>query len=166
MKTQTLLFLLITPFLILAQHKKPLDGNKSTCGVNTTYKELIKDQLQSALMQRAFTEGEKLMQNNNKSMLSKATIPIVFHIIYDGSPNILNINESVIQAQLDQLNEDFNGTGIDFCIAEKLNGQPLTPANAVAPIGTTVLGASLINVIQGTSEPAFSFLVLTGLLTQ
>ena len=84
-----------------------------------------------------YKQQQKLNSQGNQAKSVVLTIPIVFHIITDGS-GITNVPQSVVQDQLDQLNLDFRNLSgssypvasdieVEFCLAKvDTNGDELS----------------------------------------
>jgi Pregnancy-associated plasma protein-A/Secretion system C-terminal sorting domain len=82
---------------------------------------------------------EKFSMMSQAQNLSGGTvnIPIVFHVIYHDAES--NIPNSQIQTAFDKLNDDFDGTGIEFCLATRdADGNAMTEEGVKRVDGTTI----------------------------
>lgn len=115
-----MLFLLLFPFLLLAQQTAvPFGAGPNgivKCAtvehmnqLRATYPNLPSDTEFESWLQDKIAEQERNGTGNSRMVL---TIPVVFHILHDGDAvgTGLNLSVAQIQSQLDVLNEDFRRT--------------------------------------------------------
>jgi Pregnancy-associated plasma protein-A/Secretion system C-terminal sorting domain len=129
--------------------------------LNQAYEDVFQEKIKQFLSQANIQ-----MDVNGKSILPTKDIPIIFHIVHDGTP-ATNIATARVLEQLAILNDDFAGagfslsntpiywsnsisnTGIKFCLTTKdKNGNQIPTPSTIATPTTTVLsyGIDRINI--------------------
>jgi len=64
-----------------------------------------------------YVMGLKKMIDVDLDEVDTVTLPVVFHVVHTGSSSDNNISEEQIFSQVDVLNEEFEGSKIQFCMA-------------------------------------------------
>lgn len=126
---------------------------EKTCGQNEGYLEQLR--INQPEIYASFLEEQSRLSAERPRTESTVAykIPVVFYLFDNGDPlgaqtgsYMGDITDEVIYEVLEYLNESFLADAqhtlhnplIQFCLATKVDGQDLSPANSVLPIGTTV----------------------------
>lgn len=98
----------ITATLLLLAFAFSLFGQQRTCGSMENLAEQLLQHPEMAEIMAAQERHTREHQNGQRSN-DVITIPVVFHIIHDGDAvgSGENVSDALIQAQLDQMNDDF-----------------------------------------------------------
>jgi PKD repeat protein len=153
---------------------KLLAQNPQKCAtispMNPEYEVAFQEKIKAFLSQSSIQKDV-----NGKSVLPTKDIPIIFHIIHDGTP-ATNIPAARVLEQLATLNDDFAGagfslsntpiywsnsvanTGIKFCLTtkDKNGAQISTPTTVGTPVTTPIsYGINRVNIssIAGLPNP-------------
>ncbi len=129
-KFYSLCFLTFFPFFLSAQNEIEVDIRCNTVPYNEKLKDNHKENRSDQDFEKWMTNELKKLRKSQNRMEATYTIPIIFHVIHNGQTEgaTQNVSSTYIEAQLDQLNEDFaNLSGstedaaadieIDFCLA-------------------------------------------------
>jgi|GEM_PF-1630686 len=137
MKTITSIIVLGLSLLFYGLNAQTLTEHQR-CGTEHMHQQLqqkFPNQVMSRQQFESWMDKEIQNRKNNKQGNVAYTIPIIFHIIHDGSPvgTGINIAQIYVDAQIEQLNNDFRkivgtsgnnnnpvgaDTEVDFCAAE------------------------------------------------
>ncbi len=106
---------LIVTFLFLALSAGLFAQERSCGSMDVLEQQLQQDPDLAARMEAIERHTQHFEQHYNGSDRVVITIPVVFHIVHNGDAlgTNENISDALIQAQLDQLNEDFSLTNSD-----------------------------------------------------
>lgn len=117
------LFLFTVPFSLLAQQVEPWCGNdaimEEQIKENPNYLNELAEKVQHIREQAAQNPSDR-----NGTYI----IPVVFHIIHDGGPG--NISMEQIQSGIDVMNEDFNALNADATQIRNTTEAPFAPIHA------------------------------------
>jgi hypothetical protein len=142
----TLLFLLLSTVVLFAQDRN--------CGsMNVLEQQLQQDPDMGTRMEAIERHTENFVRTHQEGDRVVITIPVVFHIVHNGDAlgTGENISDALVQAQLDQLNQDFSLTNSDANLIPALF-QPVAANTEIQfclaqrkPDGTATNGINRVN---------------------
>ena len=116
-------FLFIIPTGLIAQQEEPWCGNDAIMEQNIKENPNYLNEL-SEKVQYIRTQAAQNPSDRNGTYI----IPVVFHIIHDGGPG--NISMEQIQSGIDVMNEDFNALNADASQIRNTDDAPFAPIHA------------------------------------
>jgi hypothetical protein len=142
----TLLFFLLSTVVLFAQDRN--------CGsMNVLEQQLQQDPDMATRMEAIERHTENFIRTHQEGDRVVITIPVVFHIVHNGDAlgTNENISDALVQAQLDQLNQDFSLTNSDANLIPALF-QPVAANTEIQfclaqrkPDGTATNGINRVN---------------------